>query len=64
MLTDITAQEVKKLLLKAYKRYKAGEISEHKALKETTMLNALLKAIELSDIEAKLEKIEGSLQHD
>ena len=60
----ITAQDVKKLLLRTYRRYKSGEISEQKASKETSILNSLLKAIEVSDIEARLEKIEGFLHRD
>ena len=64
MPTHITAQIVKKLLLRTYRRYKSGEISEHEALKETAILNSLLKAIEVSDIEARLEKIEGFLNRD
>ena len=61
---NITAKDVKKLLLKTYRRYKSGELSEHKALKETSILNTLLRAIELSDIEARIEKIEGFLNSD
>ena len=58
MFTDIDAKDIKRLLLRVYKRYQSGEITENKAQKETYILNSVLKAIEITDIEARLERIE------
>jgi hypothetical protein len=58
MFTDIEAKDVKRLLLRVYKKYQSGEITENKAQKETYILNSVLKAIEVTDIEARLERIE------
>ena len=58
MFTDIEAKDIKRLLLRVYKKYQSGEITESKAQKETYLLNSVLKAIEVTDIEARLERIE------
>ena len=58
MFTDIEAKDIKRLLLRVYKKYQSGEITESKAQKETYILNSVLKAIEITDIEARLERIE------
>lgn len=58
MFTDIKAKDIKRLLLRVYKKYQSGEITESKAQKETYILNSVLKAIETTDIEARLERIE------
>ena len=58
MFTDIEAKDIKRLLLRVYKKYQSGEITESKAQKETYILNSVLKAIETTDIEARLERIE------
>lgn len=58
MFTDIEAKDIKRLLLRVYKKYQSGEITESKAQKETYILNSVLKAMETTDIEARLERIE------
>ena len=60
---DIKAQDVKRLLLRAYKRYQSGAITEAQAYKESYILNAILKAIEVTDIENRLQQIEGVLRN-
>ncbi len=60
---DIEAKDVKRLLLRVYKRYQSGEITDAQATKETYLLNSVLKAIELTDMEARLQTIEGLLKN-
>ena len=55
---DKEAKDIKRLLLRAYRRYRGGEISETEARQETFLLNSILKAIETTDLEARLQKIE------
>lgn len=55
---DIQAKEIKKLLYSVYKRYRSGGITEAQATKETTILNSILKAIEVVDLEERVEKLE------
>ena len=60
----IKAQDVKRLLLRVYKRYQGGAITESQAHKETYLLNSVLRAIEATDLETRLEKIESALNYD
>ena len=61
MDTDITAQDVKRLLLRVYKKYTNGEITDSQAQKEAFILNSVLKAIEITDLEIRLQNIENIL---
>lgn len=58
---DIKAKDVKRLLLKVYRDLKAGDLTENQAYKEASILNHVLKAIELTDMEERLSKIERLL---
>jgi len=60
----IKAEDVKRLLLRVYRRYQGGAITESQAHKEAYLLNSVLKAIEVTDLETRLEKIEGALNYD
>ncbi len=60
----IKAQDVKRLLLRVYKRYQGGAITESQAHKEAYLLNSVLRAIETTDLETRLEKIESALNYD
>jgi hypothetical protein len=64
MITDkeIEAKDVKRLLLRVYKRYNTGAITEVQAYKETYLLNSVLKAIEVTDLEERLQNIENTLK--
>jgi len=64
MITEkqIEAKDIKRLLLRVYKRYSSGAITESKAYKETYLLNSVLKAIEVTDLEDRLQKIETMLR--
>lgn len=57
-----SVKEIKKLMLLSYKRYQSGTISETQAYRENTMLANILKAIEVSEQEERLERIERALQ--
>lgn len=61
MNIEIQAKDVKRLLLKVYKRYQEGAITEAKAQKEVYLLNSVLKAIEVTDLEERLEKLEREI---
>jgi hypothetical protein len=60
---DIQAKDIKRLLLRVYKRYQGGAITETQAYKETYLLNSVLKAIEVTDLEERLQNIENTLKN-
>jgi hypothetical protein len=60
---QIEAKDIKRLLLRVYKRYSSGAITESKAYKETYLLNSVLKAIEITDLEDRLQNIENTLKN-
>lgn len=62
MITDIQAKDIKRLLLRVYRRYQSGAITEAQAYKETYLLNSVLKAIEVTNVEEKLNSIENILR--
>ena len=59
---DITAKDVKRLLLRVYRDLNAGDLSDTQAYREASILNNVLKAIELTDMEERLNKIEGLIR--
>ena len=61
MTREIKAKDVKRLLLRVYRRYLGGTISEAQATKETSLLNSILKAIEVTDFEKRIDKVETKL---
>jgi len=64
MITEkqIEAKDVKRLLLRVYKRYSSGAITDTQAQKETYLLNSVLKAIEVTDLEERLQLLETMLR--
>ena len=62
MITEIEAKDIKRLLLRVYRRYQSGAITEAQAYNETYLLNSVLKAIELTDLEDRLQNIENTLK--
>ena len=62
MITDIKAKDIKRLLLRVYRRYNTGAITEAQAYKETYLLNSVLKAIEVTDLEERLKRLETLLK--
>ena len=65
MITEkqIEAKDIKRLLLRVYRRYNSGAITEAQAYKETYLLNSVLKAIEATDLEKRLQNIENILKN-
>lgn len=59
---DIEAKDVKRLLLRVYRRYQSGTITDSQANKEAYLLNSVLKAIETTDLEERLQSIENTLK--
>lgn len=59
---EITATQIKTLMLRSYRRYSNGEISEGAAFRENTMLANILKAIEASETEKRLKGIEDAIR--
>jgi hypothetical protein len=60
---EIEAKDIKRLLLRVYRRYQSGAITEAQAYKETYLLNSVLKAIETTDLETRLQNIENTLNN-
>lgn len=60
---EIQAKDIKRLLLRTYKKYSLGTITETQANKETYLLNSVLKAIEITDLEERLQNIENTLRN-
>jgi histone H3/H4 len=58
---DIKAKDIKRLLLRLYKRYQSGAISETQAQKEAYLLNSILKAIEVTDLEDRVTRMEETI---
>jgi hypothetical protein len=63
-MSIIEAADVKRLLLRVYRRYRNNEITENAARQETFLLNSVLKAIETTDLETRLRRIESVLERD
>lgn len=62
MSDTINATQIKTLMLRSYRRFSNGEISETTAFRENTMLANILKAIEASETESRLQAIETALR--
>jgi hypothetical protein len=65
MITEkqLEAKDIKRLLLRVYRRYNTGTITEAQAYKETYLLNSVLKAIEVTDLEDRLQRLETVLSN-
>ena len=62
-MKQIEAKDIKRLLLRVYRRYSSGGITEAQAYKETYLLNSVLKAIEVTDLEERLQNLENTLRN-
>lgn len=56
-----SAKDIKKLMLLSYKKYQNGTLSEIQAYRQNTMLANILKAIEASEQEERIEALEQAL---
>lgn len=54
---DLQARDVKGLLLGLYLDYQAGLLTEEQASKQAGILAVLLRAVETSDLEKKLDTL-------
>lgn len=62
MSGTISASQIKTLMLRSYRRFSNGEISETTAFRENTMLANILKAIEASETEERLKALEEAIR--
>lgn len=62
MNREVTSADIQKLMLRNYRRYSSGVITEAQAYKENALLSNILKAIEASQTEKRLENIEEILK--
>ncbi len=62
MSREVTSADIQKLMLRNYRRYSSGVITEAQAYKENAFLGNILKAIEASQTEKRLEDIEEILK--
>jgi hypothetical protein len=62
MSREVTSADIQKLMLRNYRRYSSGVITEAQAYKENALLGNILKAIEASQTEKRLEDIEEILK--
>ncbi len=61
-MKDITSSDIKRLMLSSYRRYRNGEISEHKAVKENQLLGNILRTIEVSEQSERVDSLEETLR--
>lgn len=55
----LNSRDIAERLQSVLERFKAGQISESQAKQEQTILQSMLKAIEQTELEARLEKLEA-----
>jgi hypothetical protein len=60
--TTIAPQDITRLLVLLYKRFKAGCISEQQAKSEAALLQSVLRAIETTELETRIEAIEQKIR--
>jgi transposase-like protein len=60
--TKLNSGDITQRLKSILERYKAGEIGESQAKLEQTILQTMLKAIEQTELEARMEKLEAVLK--
>ena len=53
--------DVSKAIQRIYLKYQKGQIDSDKVTKEVMLLNSLLKAIELSDLDERIKKLEDEM---
>ncbi len=58
----LNSKDIAERLQSVLERYKVGQIGESQAKQEQNILQSMLKAIEQTELEAKLEKIEAVLE--
>jgi len=61
-MKEIRSADVKRLLLRVYNKYSKGDLTDVKAYREAYILNSVLKAIEITDLEERISNIELTLK--
>lgn len=61
-MKEIRSADVKRLLLRVYNKYSKGELTDVKAYREAYILNSVLKAIEITDLEERISNIELTIK--
>lgn len=61
-MKEINSADVKRLLLRVYNKYSKGDLTDVKAYREAYILNSVLKAIEITDLEERISNIELTLK--
>ncbi|USG61478.1 hypothetical protein NBZ79_00620 [Sneathiella marina] len=56
--TDVNGETILQDLGNTLHRYRAGLISDGQAAKETSILNAMLRAYDIADLQKKVEAME------
>jgi hypothetical protein len=59
---DVTTENIKRLMMRNYRRFSRGQISESQAYKENAILANILKAVEVSETEERLRSLEETLR--
>lgn len=59
--SKVTAEDIKRLMIRSFARYQRGEISEVTAYRENTILTNILKAIDTTEAEERLRSLELTL---
>lgn len=57
----VTADNIKRLMMRNYRRFSRGQITESQAYKENAILSNILKAIEVSETEERLRILENTI---
>ena len=60
-MDSVTTENIKRLMMRNYRRFSRGQISESQAYKENAILANILKAIEVSETEDRLRSLEDIL---
>lgn len=61
-MDSVTTESIKRLMMRNYRRFSRGQISESQAYKENAILANILKAIEVSETEERLRSLEETLR--
>ena len=61
-MESVTTESIKRLMMRNYRRFSRGQISESQAYKENAILANILKAIEVSETEERLRSLEETLR--
>ena len=61
-MDSVTTESIKRHMMRNYRRFSRGQISESQAYKENAILANILKAVEVSETEERLRSLEETLR--